>query len=199
MNVRTLRSFSTELLKIAGEALDADVRKLHADRKGKEYLVGGELPSNPGTPWAEKLANMLMAAGMTNFKADKKDPGVYQHVRDWGWRGAQGAAAGAGMTQLAKNMRGAGMTAKNYRQGAGIGAGIAIGDRVWRHHQDKKHKAEKTAMVNANPNDAFRSPAVALHEGQQTGGFKSHMTHSTGTAPKPFQIGKKFRLPVGAL
>jgi hypothetical protein len=179
--------------------LDSDIRKLHAQRKGEEYLEGGSLEANESTTHVMKMSSLMMAAGMSNFKAKKPEDTPYQHVRDWGWRGAQGAAAGAGMKQLAKNIRGTGpMTTKDFRVGAGIGMATALGDRLWRHRKELGHKkdTEKKAMVAANPNAAFHSPAEQLSAGQATGSFENKI--HTGGGLKPVQVGKKFRMP-GAL
>lgn len=46
MDLRFFRVFSTELLKLATEVLDSDIRARLAEKKGKEYLEGGKLPSN---------------------------------------------------------------------------------------------------------------------------------------------------------
>lgn len=196
MEFQTFMAFASELTKVAAETLDPDIRRLLAERLGEEYLEGGKIPETETLP---KFANMLAnnALGLANFKAKKKDDSTYQHVRDWGWRGVQGAAAGAGLTQLAKNIRGgsrAQMHSGDYRRGAAIGAGVAIGDRLWRH---RKEKAEKQAMVNANPGASFRSPANELAESGKTGLFKSKVIH-TGAVSKPLQLGKKFPMP-GAL
>ncbi len=222
MEFQTFMAFASELTKVAAETLDPDIRRLLAERLGEEYLEGGKIPETETLP---KFANMLAnnALGLSNFKAKKKDDSTYQHVRDWGWRGVQGAAAGAGLTQLAKNIRGgsrAQMHSGDYRRGAAIGAGVAIGDRLWRHRKEKAEKqsaapkrvfvdfkdafdrqraaeSSKTAMVNANPGASFRSPANELAESGKTGLFKSKVIH-TGAVSKPLQLGKKFPMP-GAL
>lgn len=219
MKTRLFRSFSVELQKIAtGVGADADIRKTLAEREGEEYLEGGLLPENSDDLYFPtndgdneglyKHASFGVGIASMDFKAKKKDEGPYQHVRDWGWRGLQGAAAGSGITKLVKDMKGKTMHAKDYRHGAAVGAGVALGDRLWRHRKElqediskKMHRRrgktkEAAGVVSPSPERVVKSPAARLAASSKTGKFRKgvHM----GKPPRGLRIGKKFRLP-GAL
>lgn len=198
MLARQLRSFSAELMKLATGVVDADIRKLLAMRKGEEFLPGGELQANTTTPHEKLAANSALMTSMINFKANKKDDTPYQAARDWGWTGVRGATAGAGLTKLVKDMKGQHMAPHHYRKGVAIGTSVALGDRLWRHRHELGKHPEKTATVQPNPGSSFKSPATALHTGQETGQFHAKSVHHMA-APKPLQIGKKFRLPGGMI
>lgn len=215
LSSRLYKSFSTELTKIAAEILDADIRKLKASREGDQtYLEGGELPSNDrafyfpnygagGVKVGARGSGLttMYGANVPSFKADKKDDTPYQAVRDWGWRGVQGGATGAGLHQLANNMRvgtGHPMGAKGFRKATAAGAAIALGDRAWRHrHEMLSSKQKEASLIAQNPAASFQNPASALSNAGKSGKFESSLRH-TESAPKPIQMGNKFRLP-GAL
>jgi hypothetical protein len=60
MNLLGYRAFATELMKIATEVQDADIRAMIAEGKTKEYLPGGELKTNTEieTNFKPKLAGV---------------------------------------------------------------------------------------------------------------------------------------------
>jgi hypothetical protein len=197
-------------MKIAADIKDSDIRKLLAERKGQEYLDGGQLPSNQ----EEALYLPKMAAGgysapaglyastgdNYDLKAHKKKPNTYQKLRDYGTTGMKGALTGLGVLGASNAMRGrfgspsgpleAMRAAKQARRAATIGGSAAIIDRAYRHDE-----LSKQAMVNANPSTPFTSPRQELSTGQETGKFESRVIHDYGKAPKTVQIGRKFRIP----
>jgi hypothetical protein len=205
MNLLTYRAFSTELLKIANDLGDADVRSLLAERKGEEYLKGGELPTNKIVPGdrpvpagdgaATKIANYALAAP-SMLKAHKKEQGPYQTVRDTGLKALGGAAAGAGSMRLFHDMMGRHPTPHKYRVSAGIGAGIALVDKAFRHRQDikdtvRRKPKQKLAFVQQNTASTFRSPGDALASAQTVGKFQNRVHQSA--AKVPGLLGKSMR------
>lgn len=207
-DLRTIRAFTVEMLKIAADIKDSDIRKMLADRKGVEYLEGGELPSNleealylPKMAGGGYEAPIAMAAGNAyDLKAKKKKHNTYQKIRDYGTTGAKGALTGLGILGASNAMRGrfgspaAGFetlrAARQARRAATIGASAAMIDRAYRHDE-----LPKQAMVTPSPNTPFRSPAKELAESQETGKFESHVIHDFGRPPKTIQLGRKFRIP----
>lgn len=205
MNLLTYRAFSTELLKIANELGDADIRALLADRKGDEYLKGGELPTNKTVPGerpvpagdggATKIANYAMAApGL--LRAHKKEEGGYQTVRDTGLKTLGGAAGGAGAVKLVHDMMGKSHSPHGIRMGAGIGAGIALADKAFRHRAEIKNSVKrkpkvKLSFVQQNAAAPFHSPADSLASAQTVGKFQNRVHQSA--AKTPGLLGKSFR------
>lgn len=190
MTTRTYRSFSSEMMKIASGVKDADIQALIAARKGEEYLAGGRLTTNSKIddhlpPSQEKQASFpsmaalqLGAATSPLDKTKNKKPGSYQEGRDWAVTGLKGATGGASAVGLYRGLKGRQtMTARHLRLGATLGAAAALGDRAYRHSNDK----EKAAEVNPTPGASFGSPAKALADGQQTGRFQAQRIHT----PKP--------------
>lgn len=205
-NLRTIRAFSVELMKIASGIKDAEIQKLLADRRGEEYLEGGRLPNELPE---EKLAAGgyeaplgMSASGNYDHKANKKKSNHYQKVRDYAGTAVKGGLTGLGILGATNAMRGrfsapdgfhaVRKATKAARNAAIIGSGVAVADRAYRH--DELPGATKTANIGSNPNASFKSPAVELANSQRTGSFRSGV-HNVGTAPKPLQLGKKFRLP----
>jgi hypothetical protein len=206
MKTRFFRSFSSELSKIAADIVDSDIRKLLAERRGEEYLEGGELPDNEQHFYvpvmgggAVKTAAMGTMTDTYNLRAKKKEDSDYQRLRDTSWRGAQGAAVGAGLTKLHKDMHGRQMMAKHYRKGALLGMGAAVADKAYRHRQGLKEdirnrlpsrKTKEAGIVRPNATRAFRSPASALSAGQKTGGFESKTNKFPGKPARVVRLGK---------
>lgn len=203
MNLRTCRAFATELLKIAHGLGDAEIRALIADRKGEEYLKGGELDTRaqndekdiPLASNLSKTANMAMLAP-GYLHAHKKDDSAYQTVRDTGVKALGGAAGGAGAVKLFHDMAGKAPTARKYRVGAGVGAGLALADKAFRYRQEigakvRRKPKTKTAFVQQNPNAGFKSPAEALSTTSQVGKFQNRVHQSA--AKTPGLLGKAFR------
>lgn len=213
-DLRTIRAFGAELMKIAADIKDSDIRKLLSDRKGQEYLEGGQLPSNQeealylpkmaaggGYEAPGGLIGLSAPAGDTyDLKARKKKSNSYQKLRDYGTTGMKGALTGLGVLGASNAMRGrfgspstsldALRAAKQARRAATIGGSAAIVDRAYRHDE-----LTKQALIHSNPGAPFTSPKQELANGQETGKFESSVVHDYGKAPKTVQIGRKFRIP----
>lgn len=201
MNLRAYRAFSTELLKIANDLGDAEIRALLAERRGEEYLKGGELDSRqqnddpPAPANLEKKSN-IAALAPSFLHAQKKDNTPYQAVRDTSVKALGGAAGGAGAMKLVHDMMGKAPTARGYRIAAGTGAGLALADKAFRYRQEigqkmrRKPKVKK-AFVETNPGAGFKSPAESLASGQTVGKFQNRVHMSQ--AKVPGALGKAFR------
>lgn len=207
-SLRTIRAFSTELMKTAARIDDGDIQKLLANRKGEEYLQGGKLPSNSIADEQEKTAYYsdhagMVASGNYDLSAKKKKKNSYQKGRDYAGAAIRGGLTGLGILGGVNAMRGrfgAPLTpaamraaATSAQRAATAGAGIAVADRAYRH-DDVPGLDKKAALVMPGLSDSFKSPAESLASSQQTGRFKP-VLHQTGKAPQTLQLGKKFRLP----
>lgn len=204
MDVRTYRAFSGELMKIASDVQDADIRALLADRRGEEYLRGGELDSEIVRAqdtqdnlrgMHKKSSRLFLASDSYNLRARKKKPGKYQEARDYAATGLKGALTGAGIVELGRKLGvGGAPMVKHYRAAAGIGAAATLADRAYRHVHGEP--VQKQAGAVESLSQGFRSPAVSLHRAQQTG--KTLNILHKGSAGKPAGLmGKNFRLPAG--
>lgn len=208
--LRTIRAFTVEMLKIAADIKDADIRKLLAERRGEEYLEGGRLLTNTEqeAKYFPKMAGVgggytapvgMSASGSYDLKARKKKDNTYQKLRDYATTGTKGALTGLGILGASNAMRGrfgspsAGLeavrAARQARRVATIGASAAVLDRAYRHDEFTKE-----ALVNPKPETPFRSPRQELSRGQETGKFESHVFHDYGS-PRTVQLGRKFRIP----
>ncbi len=214
--LRTIRAFSVELMKEASKIVDADIRKLLAERKGEEYLVGGKLSSNTEAevPYIMKMANngnytaprdMTTASGAVDvLKSHKKKHNKYQKIRDYSGTGLRGGLTGLGTLGAVNAMRGrfggpsgahaTRAAAKSVRRAFGSGAAIAIGDKAYRYN-DVPSIDKKAFVVSPNPTAPFKSPGSALAETKETGSFEPGVIHNSGKAAKSIQLGRKFRLP----
>ena len=206
MNVLSYRSFSTELIKIAIELQDSDVRKMLADRAGKEYLEGGRLPTNGAgeggdigyVPELQKKAakrglNTMdpMATPLDRVRSQTKDPGQYQNTRDTAMTGLGGALMGTGVARMAQGFRryqSSGshyFSPKTYMAAAGVGASVGLADRLYRHRHELSFgqgASQPQQQKQANMNSATFSPGRELHRGHQEGGFQAKRIHlNTGT------------------
>lgn len=208
--LRTIRSFAVEMLKIAANIKDADIRKLLAERRGEEYLDGGRLLTNTAqeAPYLPKMATVggysapvgMPASGSYDLKAKKKKDNSYQKARDYTVTGTKGALTGLGILGATSAMRGhfkspsssfeTFRAARQARRAATIGGSAAILDRAYRHDE-----LSKEALVNPRETTAFRTPRAELARGQETGKFEAHVFHDYGRPPKTVQLGRKFRLP----
>jgi hypothetical protein len=203
VNLLGYRAFATELTKIAAGLGDADVRALMAERRGEEYLKGGELPSTRQTEetitpvtMSPKLANYAMMSPALLRARKKDDHAAYNTVRDTGLKTLGGAAGGAGALKLFKDMSGRTPAPKHYRMAAGIGAGVALADKAFRHRQEiatsvRRKPKEKIAFVEETPSSPFHSPADALAKNQTVGKFQPVVHQSA--AKVPGLLGKTFR------
>jgi hypothetical protein len=208
-SLRTIRSFTVEILKTAADIRDSDIRKLLAERRGEEYLEGGRLATNTfdeappliksGTQYSSGVAT-----GTYNLKANKKKDNSYQHVRDYATTGLKGALTGLAVLGASNALRGrfGGPTTKaetframrQSRRAATIGGSAAVLDRAYRHNDFYKDK-DKVAMVRTGINTSFRSPQEELARGSETGKFESRVIHDFGRPLKTVQLGRKFRIP----
>lgn len=204
--LRVIRSFSTEMMKIAADIKDADIRHLLAERRGNEYLEGGRLPSNYDKPEFPKAAAGgytapigLSESGSYDLKSNKKKPNSYQKIRDYSTAALKGGLTGLGVLGAHNAMKGrfgspsAGLetlrAAKHARRAATIGASAAVVDRGYRHDELNKH-----ATVAPSLGATFQSPKQELSRGQEVGRFES-VVHDYGKPSKTLQIGRKFRIP----
>lgn len=205
-----MRSFAVEILKIAADIKDADIRKLLSERRGEEYLDGGRLLTNTAqeAPYLPKMASGggyqapvgVAASGNYDLKAKTKKHNTYQKLRDYAATGTKGALTGLGILGASNAMRGQfGSPAKGLetfraarqaRRAATIGGSASVLDRAYRHDEFTKE-----AIVNPKTETPFRSPQQELSRGQETGKFESHVFHDYGKPPKTVQLGKKFRIP----
>lgn len=207
--LRTIRAFTVEMLKIAADIKDADIRKLLAERRGEEYLAGGRLLSSQDDGYFPKTAASgyqapisMSVSGNYDLKARTKKNNSYQKLRDYSTTGVKGALTGLGILGASNAMRGRFgssssaietlRAAKQARRAATLGSSAAVLDRGYRHDE---FTGSKEAMVAANPNNAFRSAAAELSESGRTGRFESQVIHDYGKAPKTVQIGRKFHIP----
>lgn len=204
-----MRSFTVELLKIAADIKDADIRKLLSERRGEEYLDGGRLLTNTAqeSPYLPKMASGgyqvpvgVAASGNYDLKARTKKNNTYQKLRDYATTGTKGSLTGLGILGATNAMRGRfgspskGLetfrAAQQARRAATIGGSAAILDRAYRHDE-----LTKEAIVNPGEGTKFRSPRQELSRGQETGKFENRVFHDYGRPPKTVQIGRKFRIP----
>jgi hypothetical protein len=215
MNLLGYRAFATELLKIAIALQDSDIRKLMADRAGKEYLEGGELATNfrgqgadqGYVPELQKKAyayesGTLPTSGAMDFHARKKGPKIYQSIRDYSIAGLKGALTGAGVGGLYHGLSGyvapqgaPSMPLGRLRWAAGIGAVAGIGDRLFRHREElRTGKPAEPVVKTANLNSGTFSPARELTRSRKVGHFQNKI-HSGTPTPTAGLVGKDGRLP----
>jgi len=194
MSLLQYRAFSTELMKLATGLLDADIRKLLAERAGDEtYLEGGELPAN--APPIEKNAFLsYMPPSTYNVRGKKPtgDSSPYETASNLASSALKGGMTGGGVYALQNNLRhgfGPGfrehMKPKGLAASVLLGSGIAMTDRALRHRAaKKKHEHEKNAaLVTESAGASFRSPALSLKRTSQVGKARA------------FHFGNKFRIP----
>lgn len=215
-SLRIIRSFTVEMLKIAADIGDADIRKLLTERRGREYLDGGRLPTNTfeEMPPLIKMAiggyspshEGAVAAGNYDLKARTKKHNAYQNLRDYTTTGMKGALTGLGVLGATNAMRGrfgALLTSKDTlraarqaRRAATVGGSAAILDRAYRHDDFPYHgDLRKEALVQTGIRTPFHSPQEELAREGETGKFESGVIHDFGRPPKTVQLGKKFRIP----
>jgi len=193
MSLLGYRAFATELMKIATEVRDPDIRAMIAESKGKEYLNGGALRCNSEveTNFKPKLASGFMAftpVGTYNVRGKKPTAqgSGYETASNFAGTALRGAMTGAGATTLAHTIRhGHDLRAapRTLAIAAAGGAGLALADRAMRRRAMKK-QLEKIAF----------SPARQLQSTGAVGSFlkKVHNTPLKASVPA---IGNSFRLP----
>jgi hypothetical protein len=209
-SIRQFRAFSTEMMKVAADVQDSDIRALLAERRGKEYLQGGRLLSNSavdGSQYAVKMGSGgytpplgLDASGAYNHSSKVKKHNQYQKARDYTGTAIKGGLTGLGILAGHNAMKGRfgspqvaheiAHAARQARHAASAGAGIAVADKAYRHDD-----LPKMAFVNQTSGASFRSPSAELASTQATGSFHGGSIHNTGHAPQALQLGKKFRMP----
>lgn len=213
MNLLAYRAFATELLKIAIDLQDSDIRKLMADRAGKEYLEGGELPTNfrgqgADQGYVPELQKKAVQTGFTSLdpmatpidrlRSKVKSPDAYQNARDTTMTGIGGALAGGSVLKAVERMRGKDYRPGHYIAGAAVGAGAGLADRLWRHRHELKfgQSPEQSApqAKQANLNSGTFSPGRELTRGNKVGHFQNKI-HVGEKPPTPGLMGQAGRLP----
>lgn len=193
-------SFSDELTKIS---MDAGGRATLAGKmgQGRDYLPGGELPSNDPTQtnFLPKMADI----GETQEKA--RD--FYIKARGPGMSALKGAGGGLLIGNLITGGRlggHSGLARLGLRGFGAIGAGVGAADYYaqGQHHDDAKkietrvssrRKATLPQEKTANFISSTFTPARQFSESLQTGSFKK-MIHGGGRL-RPPQVGQKFNFP----
>lgn len=201
MNTLSMRAFSTEIVKLAMEIKDPDIQALLADRKGKEYLPGGQLKTNTEseTGFVPKIATItgwrsparLAATGMDMPSSDGTPHDRYSSAKDWAMTGVKGVTTGAGLMglghALAKNELKPSLGA--LRAGAVIGGGLAIGDKLLANRAKKKEML-KQAMLGS---ETF-TPGRALKASGELAHFENKVHQGPGIRPSGL-MGTAGRLP----
>ena len=213
MNLLAYRAFATELLKIAVDLRDSDIRKLMADRAGKEYLEGGELPTSfrgqgADQGYVPELQKKAVQTGLSSMdplttpldrmRSTVKAPGRVQNVRDSAMTGVGGALAGGSVLKAVERMRGADFRPAHYIAATAIGAGAGLADRLYRHRHELKFgkPAEQSGpqVKQANMNSGTFSPGRELTRGNKVGHFQNKI-HVVEKPPTAGLMGKDGRLP----
>lgn len=204
--LRQLRSFSTELMKLAAGVPDAGIRELLAFRRGEEFLPGGQLESNteeearhqakfasPGLDFGS-MGRLGLASGSFDLPARKKKDNAYQKVRDYAVTGMKGGLSGLGVMGAINTMRGKkGLNSMMAaRRAAAGGASLALLDRAYRHDDLPKTANIGTIGVHPTPS-GLRSPGAQLSQARETGLFRGVNHAAEGREPHSLQIGQKFR------
>ncbi len=202
MSFDMMHSFSDEFVKIA---MDAGARATLAAKMGKskDYLQGGELPSNG--PSEVSFIPKLGEEG--NFKEKARD--LYLHARAPGHAALKGALPGVFLGNFLTGGRLGGSSWKTrmgLRGFAAVGAGAGLADYYLSgDHKDNqkmigdrksKRKAtmpEPALAKTANLVSETFTPARQLSQGVQTGSFKE-MVHAGGHL-RPLKVGQKFNFP----
>jgi hypothetical protein len=196
MNILGYRAFSTELLKIATEVRDPDIRAMISEAHGKEYLNGGALRANSEaeTNFKPKLAapSSFMAytpVGTYNVRGKKPTAtgSGYETASNFAGTALRGGMTGAGAATLAHTLRHGHdlkLAPKHLGMAVAGGAGLALADRALRRNAVKK-QLTKVAMF---------SPARQLHATQSRGDFENKVHHTPLKSSVP-TIGRDFRLP----
>ena len=190
MNIRFYRAFSTEMMKIAAEIADSDIRKLLAERRGEEYLEGGGLLTNAisenfSTPTNAIMKSASYAASSylppdTYSVRGKKPTGKgsnYETASNYASSGLKGGMTGAGVYALKHNLHhglegGAPAMRRGHLGGAvALGSAVALTDRHLRHRAAKKalQELEKDAEGPA----LGWSPGTQNRANSSTGKFKN--------------------------
>lgn len=197
MTLLGYRAFATELLKIATEVRDPDIRAMIAESHGKEYLNGGALRCNSEaeTNFKPKLAANFMAftpVGTYNVrgKAPTAQGSGYETASNFAGTALRGGMTGAGVSTLAHALHGGHDFRPSSRvlgASVGVGAGVALADRALRRHAMKKQLSRMAKTANF-------TPARQLHATQSRGDFENKV-HHTPLKPMAAAVGRDFRLP----
>ncbi len=195
MNLLGYRAFATELLKIATEVRDPEIRAMIAESNGKEYLQGGRLNANAETEtnFKPKIASPYMHGYEVGRKLASLMGSGYETASNFAGTALRGGMTGAGAATLGHTlMRGheAKLLPKHLGAAVAGGAGLALADRAFRRHAMKK---QLTKLANMG---TF-SPARQLHSTQSQGDFENKV-HHTPLKPAAGIIGNNFRMPQGA-
>lgn len=206
MNLLGYRAFATELLKIATEVRDPDIRAMIAEAKGKEYLNGGALRANSEveTNFKPKLAANFMAftpVGTYNIlgkrRPEAQPSSAYERASGTAGAALKGGMTGAGAGTLIHTLRHGHdlrMAPKPLAKWVGAGTGIALADRALRRHATKRNLEQAVKTANLDP-QTF-TPARQLHANQSRGTFENKL-HRGVVKSTPGVVGNAFRLPQG--
>jgi len=196
MKSLSLRSFCTEFLKLAFEIQDPDIRALKADRKGKEYLQGGRLPSNAvgETNFSPKLASKSIRQMLAPRELTPQET-KYDKVKDYGLAAAKGTVTGVGINSLGHSL--AGMetlkpSTKSIRAASLIGLGVGVGDRMFERRK-KRQMTPQPMVKKALLQSQNFTPARALQAGTEVGKFEN-VIHKDAPI-RPFHLGNTGTLP----
>ena len=193
METLTYRAFATEMTKIA--MVDYEVRAKRAEKRGEEYLYGGRIKDNSveETNFVPKIASNKASIHVGNLKQDKsKDKSPYESVRNTALTGMSGMFAGPAFIKLRESIRGGDFKSpgKHHAIAAGLGAGVALADRAYRHRTGQD--LTKQAMFSSQ---TF-TPGRQLREGQETRHFHDADVHTTAKPQPPGLGAAKHHLPL---
>lgn len=198
MNLLGYRAFSTELLKIATEVRDAEIRAMLAEARGQEYGTALRTNSEVETNFKPKLAAGFMAytpVGTYNVRGKKPTAtGTgYETASNFAGTALRGGMTGAGVATLGHTLRHGHVEKMLPRHlGAAVagGAGLALADRALRRREVKKQLTKMAGLQTF-------SPARQLHTTQSQGDFENKVHHPQ-LKPTAGIIGNNFRMPQGA-
>lgn len=180
--LRQLRSFSTELMKLAADVPDADIRELLTHHQIK--IANGFDPK------------MGLAAGNYDLHAKKKKSNSYQKVRDYAATGMKGGLTGLGIMGALNAMRQKKIfpSPSTARRAASLGSSVALLDRAYRH-DDLPKTASDIGALGVKPTPAnLATPGLQLAQARATGLFRNVNHETEGRKPRSLQLGHKFRV-----
>lgn len=187
--LRQLRSFSTELMKLAADVSDADIRELLTYRQNNVSVDQAKI-ANSFDP------KMGLAAGSYDLRAKKKKSNSYQKVRDYAATGMKGGLTGLGIMGALNAMKQKKIFPRpsTARRAASLGSSVALLDRAYRH-DDLPKTASDIGALGVNPTPAnLATPGLQLAQARATGLFRNVNHETEGRKPRSLQLGHKFRV-----
>jgi hypothetical protein len=202
MDRKSYESFADELKKIA---LDGQTRALLAAREGKEYLPGGQLPSNDvsETNFVPKIATKIKTPSIDeifNKEKSKREKALkyktkfhegYSKVREPAAAAIKGGLLSSFLGSLVHGDRPKGWSLRRWGL---AGAGVGLAD-YWA--KGKTNPKTKTASPLGLSTMSTFSPARQLSRGRATGRL-SNMVRK-GDRLRPPTVGQKFSIPGSSL